>query len=411
MDEKIAQMQKSFILPRLAALQGLANWPDAAVPCRAQMNELIPELCKLPYDYLFRDNGAAMAECSLLVWEYVGVDLLIANLDIYNFESEVSGAKMVFYPDHLPDIDRSDFLVKSPADLEKIRFNGLDSGRLPYLLDYAAAWTRLCGLDYSPTFCAPWSLACSLFGLENLLVACLTEPLFAHELLRRCVDDLLGPMIAALSQKLPGITTISLADAWFSPPMVSVDMVAEFMPYIARISEASGLGLPVTNAGIWGYMFLCGEDLERFCDQVSSMVGSLSVMDPDVENMDPVFFRQAATSRNVPLSLGVSTSLMQTGSIDELVDRIKRYVLAGKAGPTPLTFVFNNIGPHTPIENIFAGLAALRIYGAPEANDETLFVMPEVEPFEDFLERKLADNTVGYAFEWLSKSGYAHIAR
>ena len=38
-----------------------------------------------------------MAECTLLVWEYLRLDLLTANMDVYNFEAEAMGAKINFY--------------------------------------------------------------------------------------------------------------------------------------------------------------------------------------------------------------------------------------------------------------------------------------------------------------------------
>ena len=67
----------------------------------------IPEICKLPYDYLFRDDPVAMAECTLLVHEYLRLDLLIANMDVYNFEAEAMGVDIKFYKDHCPDFDLS----------------------------------------------------------------------------------------------------------------------------------------------------------------------------------------------------------------------------------------------------------------------------------------------------------------
>ena len=108
--------------PRLMKLGAIANWPNADVPLGAQVNEYIPELCKVPYDYLFKDDPVAMAECTLLTWEYIGIDLLVLNTDCYNFEVETLGGKLSFYEDHIPDVDRSDLFIKRAADLDKIKF-------------------------------------------------------------------------------------------------------------------------------------------------------------------------------------------------------------------------------------------------------------------------------------------------
>jgi hypothetical protein len=121
------------------------------------------------------------------------------------------------------------------------------------------------------------------------------------------------------------------------------------------------------------------------------------------------YFADYAARKGVPLSVGISTSLMQLGSIDNIVSRVKEYVLKGKNSNTPLTFFVNNVAPHTSAENIFCTLSAVRIYGNPDSTDSTPFVMPEIVKFEDFLKSKMAANTAGYTFRWLSKSGYSHL--
>ena len=92
--------QMNFLLKRMGNLMNLANWPNANVINTALVTEFIPEICKLPYDYLFRDDPVAMAECTLLVHEYLRLDLLIANMDVYNFEAEAMGVDIKFYKDH-----------------------------------------------------------------------------------------------------------------------------------------------------------------------------------------------------------------------------------------------------------------------------------------------------------------------
>ena len=407
--ERAAQLQKSFVQSHLAMTQGLANWP-AAVPIRAQINEFIPTLCKLPYDYLFRDDPQAMAECSLLAWEYTGVDQIVGNLDMYNFELQSLGAKLLFTADKLPELDRSTPLISGPDDLDKIGFSGLQSGRYPYLIEYTRAYTNLTGLDSFPSICAPWSLACGLVGFDKLLVAALRNPEFVHQLLSRLVDQLLGPLLRALNAELPGLTTVNCTDAWFNPPLVSLDTLEEYEEYVYRIPAAAGLDVPLTVTGIWGYSYLKGLDLERLMALATRLSSSLTVFDPDVSNIGPEPFRGYADRYGLPLTLGLDSTLLEAGSIEEIVRRIKHYVLVGKKGLTPMTFFFNNINPQTPLMNIQAAVAAVRIYGAPEATAETPFVMPEQESFADFLQQKISHNPEGYDFNWLPKSGYAYLA-
>jgi hypothetical protein len=213
-----------------------------------------------------------------------------------------------------------------------------------------------------------------------------------------------------LNAELPGLTTVNCTDAWFNPPLVSLDILEEFEEYVYRIPAAAGLDVPLTVAGIWGYSYLKGFDLERLMALAIRLSSSLTVFDPDVSNIGPEPFRGYADRYVLPLTLGLDSTLLETGSIEEIVRRIKHYVLVGKKGLTPMTFFFNNINPQTPLINIQAAVAAVRIYGAPEATAETPFVMPEQKSFADFLQQKISHNPEGYSFNWLQKSGYAYLA-
>ncbi|MDR2484784.1 MAG: hypothetical protein LBD55_05265 [Treponema sp.] len=348
-----------------------------------------------------------MAECTLLVWEYTGLDFIEANMDIYDFEAENAGARINYYRDHLPDINRSDFLIKDEKDLDKIKFRGLESGRCRYFIDYCHAWTEYSGLDIFPVLCAPWSLAVNLYGLENLVVAAITEPDFVHEMFRRIVYDLQVPMYKALTAEIPGCTSIKLADAWCSPPVVSVEILRDFgAAWLFRLREA--MEIPVVNMGIWGSSYLKGANKDEFHDIINRMLGMIVVWDPDLERDGVSYYRRFATKLGVPFITGFSTTVLLEGPAEAIAARAKKYTLEGKEGPSPYMFLFNNIGPRTPIDHIRAAIAAVKTYGAPGATEATPFRLPEpAESFGGFLKKKLRDNAEGYRFEWLEKSGWA----
>ena len=113
------RLEDTFLLEHMLRFDGLDNWPSE-VPVMSQVNEFIPFICQVPFDYLFRDDPAAMAECTLLVQEYLDLDELFGNLDIYNFEGESIGAAMGFYADHVPDFDRNNYLIRGEADLDLV---------------------------------------------------------------------------------------------------------------------------------------------------------------------------------------------------------------------------------------------------------------------------------------------------
>ena len=403
----------AFIPPRLMKLGGIANWPNADVPLGAQVNEYIPALCKVPFDLLFKDDPVAMAECTLLVWEYIGIDLLVLNTDCYNFEAETLGAKLSFYEDHIPDVDRSDLFIKNRDDLDKIKFTGFEGSRIPYLVEYCKAYKKYSGLDTVPSFSGPWSIAANLYGLENLIVDAVCEPEFTHEFMSRLVQDFLIPFHKALAELIPCMQGTTLADAIGSPPLVSKEIFEEFVaPYATELLnsyEANGI---LKYNGVWGISSYEGEERDDFVRKLIAAEGTLGVFDPDVMLVGPDYYRKIADEQLAPLMYGLSTNILQDGTPAEVAEAVKSYVLGGKAGITPFLMFLSNIAPATPIINIRTAVEATHVYGAPGATADTPFEpLGEIESFEDFLRGKIANNEEGYTFAWLEKSGYDYLIK
>ena len=96
-------------------------------------------------------------------------------------------------------------------------------------------------------------------------------------------------------------------------------------------------------------------------------------------------------------------------SIDKIVALVRDYVLRVKSGPTPAIFFINNIAPCTAQEKIQAAVQAVKIYGAPGADENTPYLLPKFRSFEDFLKHKLKNNPEGYTFEWMKQSAYSYL--
>ena len=358
----MGEAKTSFLIKHMMNLGNLANWPNANVINTALVTEFIPEICKVPYDYLFRDDPVAMAECTLLVHEYLHLDLLIANLD---------------------------------------------TGRFPYLIKYCQAYKKYTGVDSFPTFSAPWTLAGNLYGLDNLVVEAYTNPEFVEEFLRRLVDDFQVPMLKDMNQAVPGMRELSLVDAFATIPMIDVSIIEKFIkPALERLMEQLDLpGMPLLDTAFFGSALLTEEDRRKFEDFVVWANGRFFCSDPDAAVLTPEYARKRANEYGLPLQTGVDAKLLQFGTVQEVIDTVKHYVLAGKNGPTPCIF-FNNIAPNVPMENVWAAIHTLEIYGAPGAYENTPYTEPDFLPFEEFLKNKMQNNTEGYTFDWLKKSGY-----
>ena len=403
----MSESRPNFMVQHLMNLGGLANWPNANVVRTALVTELIPELCKMPYDYLFRDDPKAMAECTLLVWEYLDLDILTANLDVYDFEAEAMGAKIKYYKKNCPDFDRSEYFIKGREDFDKIKYTGLDAGRFPFLIELNKYQLQYVQFPAFPVLSAPWTLAGNLYGLDNLVVACVEDPDFAHEYLNKLVDDYMIPLWNDLFEAFPGMDSMALVDAYVTVPMVTVDLIDKYVrPSLERLVEGTGNRVPLLDTAFFGQSLLSPEDRSRFEEFVTWSNGRFFCSDPDVAVLTPEYARRRADEVLLPLQTGVDAKLIEFGTKEEIVERIKHYTLAGKAGITPCIFFFNNFSPNTSEENLLTAIQALRIYGAPGADENTPYTDPEFISFKDFLKNKIADNVEGYSFDWLEKSGW-----
>ena len=386
--------------------QDLANWPNAEPILFALVTELIPELCKVPYDYLLRDDPDAMAECTLLVQEYLDIDIILANLDVYNFEAEAMGAEVKFYPDHCADIVRSHYFIQGRQDLDKIQFKGLNTGRFPYLIEYCKAWKKYTGSDSFPMFSAPWTLAGNLYGIDNLVMDTMEDPDFVTDLLNKIVDDFHAPMYKALSEVIPGFTTISLADAFASVPIVTPKIVTDFIkPNLEReLTDLNMPGIGLQDTAFFGTAQLSGEARKIYEDFIIWSNHMFFCIDPDLTALTPEYARKVATDNMVPLMAGIAATQVEFGSIEETTSIIKNFVLKGKDGPTPLFFFFNNLSPRTTVDKLLSATRAVRIYGKPGADENTPYEAPKIISFKDFIKKKMDDNPEGYTFNWLKKS-------
>lgn len=409
-DEK--KLEKTFMKEhedRMAAI--FASWPNQT-PIKAQVNEFIPEVCGVDYDYLFNEDPVGMAECTLLVQEYLGLDAIHSNTDMYNFMPSNLGAKIKTYKKHIPDIDRSDFFIKEPRDLDKIKYNGIDAGKLKYHIAYNKAFKEYVGTDFPPTFDSPWNLAANLYGLENLVMDAISDPDFVHEMMKRIVYDFMAPFCDEMANACEGIPYIVGANAWASLPLVTYDMLMEFdKTYVEMLNQRMDSPVPFCSGGYWGIRYLNGEEQDKLLDYTIQVGGGILYgYDPDPQIIGPKQYRKWADEKNVPLLLSVMNTSLEKDDIHEAIDYMKPYLLEGKNGKTCFQLNFSNIGPSIDPQKMKVIVDAARFYGRVDTTVDSVYEIPDqVETFEEFLKRKLKDNPEEYKFEWMKKSSYSYL--
>ena len=359
------------------------------VPILAQINEHVVKLWGGDMREAYT-HAEKFVEMNLAVFQYYRLDLPGFYYDIYNIEAEALGQRMNWERDRMPDIDRQNPLIREPSDLDRLRPPDFrKSARMPFVLEVMRRCYDL-GLPVRIRFCSPFTLAANVRGIERLLLDILTAPKFAHRLLTFLTDEVLVPWVQTQREAIGQAgASGNGADAAASPPIVTVEILEEFvMPYAARMNEKIG---NVTSVGYWGtsYVYKHPQKFRRMLELMAAVSpGLLMCLDPDVAVTGPEPYVEFARERNMPLMLGLDTILFQEGPIAKIVERCRRYVLAGGKAPRLVIF-FNDISVNTPVEHVHAAIAAVRHFGRYPVEDRPLesFQMPPMESFDSFRRR------------------------
>lgn len=338
----------------------------------------------------FYTDALTFARAQLLVTEYYGFDAPSTLWDVYNIEAEAMGQKIVYHPDGIPDADRTDPLIKSCSDLDKIQVpDPFKSGRMPWVHQINKIYEEMTGRPARANFCAPFSLAVNIRGYENLIYDVYENPELVHRLFELLCDEVLVPYIEAMRMETGNPNLLADgADAWASPPMITLDMMDEYVvAYTERLRRK--LGDKVVTRGNWGDAK--SRDVERFMAQkLKCSPGFLSVLDPDLYTVGPERVKAFANKQGALVTAGVDAKLLRNGPIKAIVERIKYYIDT-MARDGRANIFLNQIPAETPPVHIHAAVAACHIYGRfpiPENLDDIEFELPERESFSEFLCQK-----------------------
>ena len=355
----------------------------------AQCNDHSARLAGVPARRFFTDAGT-FAHTQLLTTAYYGLNAPNNLWDVYNIEAEAMGQTIVYPPDGIPDADRTDPLIKSPADLDKIRIpDPAKSGRMPWVHRINQLYLEMTGKPARAYFCAPFSLAVNIRGYENLITDMALRPDFAHELFTFLCDEVLVPYIEAMRAAVDSPTLLADGnDAWASPPMITLDMMDEYVvAYTERLR--SKLGDKVVTRGNWGDAE--SRDPERFMAQkLKCSPRVLSILDPDLYSIGPQRVKAFAKDRDVYITAGIDATLLCEGPAEAIVQRVKQYIdVLGR--DENFAIYLNQIPAETPAEHIHAAVAACHTYGQypiAEYLDDIAFEFPERESFSDFVKKR-----------------------
>ncbi len=372
----------------------MTNPTEAAqVVIGAQSNDHSAHLAGVSSRRFFTD-AHTFVRVQLLVTEYYQLDVISNFWDVYNIEAEALGQKVVYDAGGIPDTDRNWPLISTPSDLDRISPpDPYKSGRMPWVLEINRNFMEMTGKLERVYFTAPFSMAVNIRGYENLVQDMYERPRFVHRLFEFLCDEVIVPFVEVMRSEVgnPDLV-LDGRDAWASPPMITLDMMDEYVvAYTERLRDK--LGDNLITRGNWGDAKSC--DIERFFSQkIRCSPGALSVLDPDLHEVGPERVKAFANKHNAFVTAGVDAALLQTGPVDAIVERIKLYI-DKMARDGRCMIHLNQIPAKTPPEHVHAAVAACRAYGKhpiPDNLKDIQFELPKMESFAEFMQKKSRRN-------------------
>ncbi len=345
----------AFFQEGAALMAEAMRGPVRRIPVYAQMHEFVAEQCGIPRREFFR-RPELLVSATLEVQARFRLDVPALTYDVYNVEAEALGQGIRWSESGMPDIDRDAPLIRDRDDLSRIRTPDFDSQpACRRVVEMYGHFRRLTGIEPGLSFCAPFTLATNLRGIESFLLDICTDPAFARDLLDRITDEVLSPWIAYLRRHFPHSTAISGVDAAASPPIVNLPLLTAWaVPWILRLRDRCGPAVAVANWVGERYLKRPEEmlDLKRLVGP-----GALLGQDPDVEALGPEYYRTYADSHGVPLILGIGAGFLAQASPAAVAERVRRYIGAGARGGRFALYLCN-AGASTPPENLRAAVEA-----------------------------------------------------
>ncbi len=371
----------------------------------AQMHDHTMILAEVPAKKFYYDANAivdAMAD----VTGYYDFDMFNPFADLYNYEIEAMGAKMIYGENSMPTIDFREPLIKNPEDLTKLKAKEVDwrnDGRLPYVLGCIEL-----SLEYGSNlgmFCSPFSMAVGMRSFPALIKDMRKRPQFAHELFTFITDDVLLPYLKVQNEVCDILIAVG-ADAWACVPNLSVkDMKEWVVPYNERLLEkAKKIGVMAMNVS-GDY---CEERLEKFdanvlhgCFDVeiasqgapSLFLGMGRWQDYPLEPVLDYLAKYREQGINASIIATLNARLIRDGPVEKIISAVKR-IIDAFAREHSVQFLFGNLPADAPSDHIHAGIAAVHTYGRyPIADnlDDIELKIPKRESFKEW-KQKISKN-------------------
>jgi uroporphyrinogen decarboxylase len=262
-------------------------------------------------------------------------------------EAEAFGAEIVFLEDEIPSVTGR--LVTDWESVSKLTIPDVSAARIPqYLLANRLIAENISGKPVLSGCIGPFSLACRLYDMSELMMACYCEPETAKRLLEKCSHFLIN-YCKALKQQ--GVNGVLIAEP--AAGLLSGEGCEEFSShYIKQIVDT------VQNEEFMVVIHNCGNNGK--CTVAMLITGAMAYLFGNMIDMVTVFVDCPADVLVLgnldPVGLLKSAEPQTIKSIVcDLLERTKQY-------PNFVLSSGCDVPPHTPQANIEAFYGALRLY-------------------------------------------------
>ncbi|NLF94501.1 MAG: methylcobamide--CoM methyltransferase [Oligosphaeraceae bacterium] len=190
-------------------------------------------------------QGEMQFKCIAALAERYPADLLVTFMDL-TVEAEAFGCSVQYSGAGIPSL--SGKLLQESADCQKLAVPAIGSGRTAEVLHCAAKCAAELPRPVLAGLIGPFSLACRLAGMTEMLMLCLEEPALAHLLLHK-TSQFCQQYLQALKQSGSAGAIIAEPAAGLISPEMCREFAADYLHRMITAVRDDAFLLVLHNCG------------------------------------------------------------------------------------------------------------------------------------------------------------------
>jgi hypothetical protein len=384
----------------------------------SQMHDHCMTVARVPARKFYWD-GSLCFDVQAAVQRWYGMDSATVVADVYNFEVEALGARMIYSDIAMPTVDTDHPLISGPQDLAKMKPLDPSKGRVSMVVELTANIVQKGGgLLSGGMFCSPFSLMCQAMGYPRSVRALRREPDFAKDLFAYIENDVILPFAKA-QRDGAGAKQVTGADAWSAIPNLTPQMVEEWViPSVNRLKAKGKAELGMKVFGGAAAADYCEEDPSKFdrqlmwrCFDLANQLnflggGKMAFMGMGrTQDWDPHWVQDYAMQDGLVKKALIYASLngrfLRDSSPQDIVGKLRQWIdVMGREGKIAIAVA--NIPADTPPVNVFSAVAATHVLGRqpmPTDLGKVVFEVPKFQAFDEWLKGQPEEERIRKARE------------